>query len=101
MFSPAYEDLWRMSLKGIATRQEKPLVRKDFSRPLTQIRLLRNRVAHHEPVLHWDLRKHHRSLREMTRWLSPAAFAWSAALDRFEQIYPVESVILAREMTDG
>lgn len=98
MFSPTYEDLWRSTLKDIARREGKALVRKDFSRPLTQIRLLRNRIAHHEPILHWDLRKHHRALRELTGWLSPPAFAWSAALDRFDQVYPPEGVILARDV---
>lgn len=98
MFSPSYEELWRSRLKNIATREGKSLVRKDFSRPLTQIRLLRNRIAHHEPILHWDLRKHHRALRDLTHWLSAPAFAWSAPLDRFEQVYPAEGVILAREV---
>jgi len=98
MFSPAYEDLWRSTLNKIATRDSKALVRKDFSRPLTQIRLLRNRIAHHEPILHWDLRKHHRSLRELTSWLSPPAIVWSDPLDRFEQVYPAEGVVLARDV---
>ena len=100
MFSPSYEDLWRSTLRGIAKREGKALVRKDFSRPLTQVRLLRNRIAHHEPILHWDLHKHHQGLRDLTSWLSPPAFAWSAPLDRFEQVYPAEGVILARNIAE-
>ncbi|WP_297511824.1 Abi family protein [uncultured Caulobacter sp.] len=100
MFSPAYEDLWRSTLRFIAVREGKGLTRKDFSRPLTQIRLLRNRVAHHEPILHWDLHRHHRLLRELTLWLSPPAFAWSRALDRFEAVYPAEGALLARDAQD-
>ncbi|HQS45645.1 MAG: hypothetical protein B7Y12_00545 [Rhizobiales bacterium 24-66-13] len=100
MFSPAYEPLWRSTLHAIATRDGKGLARKDFSRPLTQIRLLRNRIAHHEPVLHWDLRRHHKALRELTQWLSPPAHAWSAPLDRFEAIYPAEGIILARAIAE-
>jgi hypothetical protein len=96
MFSPVYEPLWRSTLHKIARRDGKGLVRKDFSRPLTQIRLLRNRIAHHEPILHWDLRRHHQALRDLTRWLSPPAHAWSAPLDRFDDIYPAESVVLTR-----
>lgn len=96
MFSPIYEDLWRSTLKDIARRDGKALLRKDFSRPLTQIRLLRNRIAHHEPILHWDLRKHHQALRDLTAWLSPPAFDWSQHLDRFESVYPPEGFILAR-----
>ncbi len=60
MASPSYESLWRSVLNGVAVRDDgKRPTRKEFSRPLTQIRLLRNRIAHHEPVLHWDLPKHH------------------------------------------
>lgn len=91
MFSPDYEDLWRSCLRNIARREGKGLVRKDFSRPLTQIRLLRNRTAHHEPILHWDLRRHHQSIRDLTLWLSPPAFAWSAPLDRFEGVLDAEA----------
>ena len=100
MFSPAYEQLWRSTLHKIATRAGKPLVRKDFSRPLTKIRLLRNRIAHHEPILHWYLRTHHKALRELTQWLSPPALIWSAPLDRFEQVYPADGVSLARAGAD-
>jgi hypothetical protein len=87
-------------LRFIATREGKGLARKDFSRPLTQIRLLRNRIAHHEPILHWDLKRHHRQLRDLTLWLSPPAFAWSRDLDRFEMIYPAEGALLARDVQD-
>ncbi len=98
MFSPTYEGLWRSTLKGIAKRDGRGLVRKDFSRPLTQIRLLRNRIAHHEPILHWDLRRHHAALRELTQWLSPPAHGWSEPLDRFDAVYPAEGIILARDI---
>jgi hypothetical protein len=53
MLSPAYEALWRSHLYRIASAENgKRLPRKSLSRPLTQIRLLRNRIAHHEPILH-------------------------------------------------
>lgn len=100
MFSPAYEDLWRATLRAIASREGKGLARKEFSRPLTQIRLLRNRIAHHEPILHWDLRRHHTALRDLTMWLSPPAFAWSQDLDRFDAVYPGAGAVLARDVPD-
>ena len=76
MFSPAYETLWRASLNAIAaTPAGGRLSRKQLSRRLTPIRLLRNRVAHHEPILHWDLRKHHLAMPEVTHWLSPPSAA--------------------------
>lgn len=88
MFSPAYEDLWRAALHRIALRSGgKGLTRKAFSKPLTPIRLLRNRVAHHEPILHWTLPRHHRNMLELTSWLSPVVHSWTTSIDRFDQVY--------------
>ena len=84
MVSPAYEELWRATLSAIAVRADgKRLTRKQLSRPLTPIRVLRNRVAHHEPVLHWDLPKHHAHVVEITGWLSPAVagLGWVMSTD--------------------
>jgi hypothetical protein len=51
MVSPVYEPLWRSTLFTIAVRRDgKRLSRKQLSRPLTPIRVLRNRIAHHEPI---------------------------------------------------
>jgi hypothetical protein len=87
MLSPAYENLWRASLNRIAETEEgKRLPRKSFSRPLTQIRLLRNRTAHHEPILHWNLPKHHGNIVQLTRWLSPPVHRWVASIDRFDAV---------------
>jgi hypothetical protein len=95
MFGPDYEGLWRATLHSIAARPDGTrLSRKDFSGPLTPIRTIRNRVAYHEPIIMWDLRKHHRKIVELTRWLSPAAAAWCRKNDRFEQVYPAERISL-------
>lgn len=89
MVSPDYESLWRSSLRAIATNENgRSLARKQLSRPLTVIRVLRNRVAHHEPILHWHLVQHHQSIVQITRWLSPAAAAWCSDIDRFPSVYP-------------
>ncbi len=96
MFGPDYEGLWRASLHRIAAKPDGTgLRRKDFSGPLTPIRTIRNRIAHHEPIIMWDLRKHHKKMVELTRWLSPAAAAWCRENDRFEEVYPAERVSLA------
>jgi hypothetical protein len=93
MFGPDYEGLWRATLHRIAAKPDGArLSRKDFSGPLTPIRTIRNRVAHHEPIITWDLRKHHRKMVELIRWLSPAAAAWCRENDRFEQVYPAERI---------
>lgn len=95
MLGTSYENLWQTSLNRIGRREDgKGLRRKDLSGPLTPIRLLRNRIAHHEPILPWDLPKHHDAMLRITGWLSPAAAAWCRALDRFDQVHPFEQIAL-------
>jgi hypothetical protein len=101
MLSPAYENLWRTTLNRIAETEEgKRLPRKSFSRPLTQIRLLRNRTAHHEPILHWNLVKHHGNILQLTRWLSPGVHHWVASIDRFDVVIGEGYTLAAADDTD-
>ncbi len=102
MVSPAYEDLWRTTLSTIASKPDgKRLARKQLSRSLTPIRILRNRIAHHEPILHWNLRKHHAAMLEVTSWLSPPAAAWGTGVDRFPAVYPASGYTLAQAADDA
>ncbi len=95
MLGSPYENLWQTDLHRIGRRDDgKGLRRKDLSGPLTPIRLLRNRIAHHEPILAWDLPKHHDAMLRITNWLSPAAAVWCRTLDRFEQVHPSERIAL-------
>lgn len=97
MLSPAYEDLWQTTLHRIARREDgKGLRRKDLSGPLNTIRTLRNRVAHHEPILAWNLPKHHEKIIQITYWLSPAAAYWCRSHSRFEEVQPADSIVLHR-----
>ncbi|PNE09850.1 MAG: hypothetical protein CR217_17735 [Beijerinckiaceae bacterium] len=55
-----------------------------------------NRIAHHEPILEWNLPKHYRNIALLTKWLSPAAAAWCVTHCRFDGIYPAEGIDLSR-----
>ena len=102
MLGTAYENLWQTGLHRIGRREDgRGLRRKDMSGPLTQIRLLRNRIAHHEPILAWNLPRHHDAMVRITRWLSPAAATWCRTLDRFDQVHPVMRIGLHHPGTDG
>lgn len=95
MFAPPYDSLWQTTLHKIGKREDgKGLRRKDFSTPLATIRLLRNRVAHHEPIIYWDLEKHHAKIRELTRWLAPAAADWCDQHCRFSALHPGGKIAL-------
>ena len=95
MLAPAYEVLWRTTLNRIACREDgKSLSRKALSRPLQAIRHLRNRVAHHEPILQWDLGKRYADILQLTGWLSPAAASWCESHSRFREVWPAERIAL-------
>jgi len=95
MLGKEYEALWQTSLHKVASRPNgKGLRRKDFTRPLGPIRLLRNRIAHHEPILYWNLRKHHAAIFELTGWLSPVAAEWCLDHSRFDEVYPPDGIVL-------
>lgn len=88
MFGTAYEQLWRIELNKIALSQDgKRLTRKYFSGPLTRIRLLRNRIAHHEPIQGWNLPKHHATMMGMTELMSLPVAEWARSIDRFAAVY--------------
>lgn len=96
MLGREYEELWQTDLHQIAKRESgKGLRRKDFTRPLGPIRTLRNRIAHHEPILYWNLQKHHESILQIIRWLSEVAADWCVAYDRFPHVYPDQRIVLA------
>lgn len=92
-----YEDLWQQTLKDIARREDgKGLTRKAFSKPLAPIRTLRNRIAHHEPILYWSLPKHYEAILQLTTWLSPMAAEWCRDCSRFTQLYPQDGIALVK-----
>lgn len=98
MLGKEYENLWQQILKDIAKREDgKGLRRKDFTKSLSAIRTLRNRLAHHETVLYWDLRKHYANILQLIVWLSPVAADWCRAYCRFESLYPAEGISLIIE----
>lgn len=97
MLGREYENLWQTNLNKIARREDgKGLQRKNFAAPLASIRTLRNRIAHHEPILHWNLRKHYGSILQMTGWLSPVAAEWCRTYSRFDALYPEGGVVLIK-----
>ena len=95
MFGKEYETLWQTTLHRIGRRADgKGLTRKHFSGPLADIRTLRNRIAHHEPIIMWDLAQRYRKIIELTGWLSPAAAQWCEAHSRFPDAYPRDPIYL-------
>jgi len=60
---------------------------KTLNRRWREIRKLRNRVFHHERILHWaDLEQKHNRLIEAIGWINPELREMAEVLDRFSNI---------------
>ena len=60
---------------------------RSLNRRLTLLRELRNRVFHHERIIHWiDLDSRHAAMLETIGWISPELRQMALALDRFSMI---------------
>ena len=70
-----------------------PLQRKQVASRLDRIRLLRNRVAHHEPIIQLDLQGIHSEIREIIGWLSTDALQWNDQRSRFFTVHPGHVII--------
>ncbi len=90
-FNKAHED------RGVAHALVKPVfkyapryerVASKLGVRWNQIRTLRNRVFHHERIIHWaDLSDQHASMIEVIGWISPELREMAEALDRFTMIH--------------
>jgi Abi-like protein len=61
--------------------------RKDRKNDLEHIRSLRNRVFHHERIVHWkDLDAQHELILQVISWLSPELRQMTIAIERFQSI---------------
>lgn len=61
----------------------KKVGRKQVHLPLDRLRKLRNRIAHHEPVLARDLAEDYWIILEVVGWICPDTSAWIAETSRF------------------
>ncbi len=85
-------DLWRPHLCHGFPHGPRSLRRRQIHGPMHQIRLLRNRIAHHEPLLRrpgslTNLEEDYSAILELTSWISPVAAEWVRANSRFEQTW--------------
>lgn len=63
-----------------------------IGRRWNEIRTLRNRVFHHERIVHWsDLSQQHTNIIQTIGWISPDLKEMAEALDRFTMMYSAGS----------
>ena len=88
LFGRRYEtNLWRPHLRQLFVNAPRPFLRKDAHRVLENIRYLRNRVAHHEPILQRSLEHEHGLVLTAIGWLCAATTRWVAHHSRFDVVF--------------
>ena len=56
-----------------------------------RIRVLRNRVSHHERIIHWEnLSDQHDELLESIKWLDKSSYELAYSCDKFPKVYAKE-----------
>ena len=73
--------LWRPALRR-GFPHYSPLTRKQAHRPLNDLRKLRNRIAHHEPIFARNLIEDHERILDVTGWISPGTRSWIGGYSR-------------------
>ena len=81
--------LWRPALRGAFAHRAK-LTRKEAHRPLNALRMLRNRIAHHEPLFARDLSRDHERIVEVVGWITPGTRRWVEHHSRVPAILDTE-----------
>ncbi len=81
--------LWPRLIKSSFPHMPKTLrTRKQLSKRFNQIRHLRNRIFHHEPIWYWqDLPHQHQQILEAIGWIEPALVDLVRSVDRFPATY--------------
>ncbi|GAA0217381.1 hypothetical protein QOZ96_002646 [Brevundimonas nasdae] len=78
LFRPDYDrPLWQVHLRRVLPHLAPGLTRADVQILVREINRLRNRVAHHEPVLGLDLNALHKSILDMIAARDPEAADWT------------------------
>jgi len=73
----------RSSFPGIPASLPVPQARATAHSDLKAIRLLRNRIAHHEPIFSRNIADEYQRIHELIAWRSPVAAAW---MDRKQEV---------------
>jgi hypothetical protein len=93
LFNRAYEEvLWKQLRLTFAHLPKADRQRATVSVVLNDVRKLRNRVYHNEPIC-WrlaQLQQQHQKVLQLIGWVEPEALVWLQQLDRFSTVLDSE-----------
>jgi abortive infection bacteriophage resistance protein len=91
MFDQKNHSIWGQELRPMFNSA---IQRKTVSSRLYDIRSLRNRIAHHESIIHLNLPRTHLEICEILGWLSPDALRWTHQHCRFLATHPQMPILI-------
>lgn len=91
LFGRQSHHLWQ-SLRPIF--QARGIQRGIIAQNLRELRLLRNRIAHYEPIIALPLAQRYADITTITGWLSPSAAAWIAQYSTWPALYPAVPILI-------
>ena len=77
-------EIWRKALYKAFPHRPKGVERKNVHGAINAVRRLRNRIAHHEKIIHRDLREDHDRIIQIAGWICPETRDWIAELSAFD-----------------
>lgn len=83
LLAKRYEQLWRSHFRKVF-QSDGPLTRAQIFQPLDDLRRLRNRIAHHEPILNRNIAADYAAILELVTYISPDTAQW---IDAQSQVY--------------
>jgi hypothetical protein len=81
LFVRSYSELWKQTLHQCFSPHG-PGKRERVIETTERVKAFRNRIAHHERLIHRDLRAEHDALLKLSMWIDPAARDWIADRSR-------------------
>jgi hypothetical protein len=84
--------LWNVRIKPafphLPAHLVPPMARRLLHHQVDAIRVLRNRIAHHEPIFSRDLHAEYRRIRRVVFWRSPDAASWLDSIQAVTTLIP-------------
>jgi hypothetical protein len=96
LYGRHYDHLWRTWGLRKIFQHKSAIQRASLAHKLKEIRHLRNKIAHYEPILHLPLTKIYIDTIEICGWLEPSCLPWLNAVSRFPQVYPRNGLNLVK-----
>ena len=78
-------EVWRKALHLAFPHRPKGTERKQIHGTVNAVRRLRNRIAHHEKILHRNLVEDHDRILEVASWICPETRGWIADMSSFDK----------------